>query len=238
MLYTAVPRRALFIAAHPDDIEFVTAGTAARWSSGGCKVRYVLVTRGDAGSHDPGADREELARVRMAEQRAAARAVGVEDVTFLGYPDGMVEDTMALRRDLVREIRRFRPDVLVCFDPRPIFVREDYVNHPDHRAVGLAALAAACPTAAMPLIFPELREEGLEAHRVPEILAATPLSPNCFVDISATLESKLAALRCHRSQYRPDWNPESLILDWARENGMAAGVPYAEAYHRIRWRNS
>ena len=144
------PERMLVIAAHPDDIEFVVAGTVAKWARAGSEVRYVLATSGDAGTHQPGVRRQELARIREAEQRAAARVVGVEEVVFLGYPDGLVEPSLDLRRDLVREIRRFRPDTVVCFDPTRLFVAGSYINHPDHRAVGQAALDAISPTAAMP----------------------------------------------------------------------------------------
>lgn len=156
----------MVIAAHPDDIEFVVAGTVAKWVRAGTQARYVVVTSGDAGSHQPGVTREEVACIREAEQRAAARVVGVDEVISLGYPDGEVGPTLALRRDLVREIRRFRPDTVICFDPTRLLVGNRYINHLDHRAVGQAALDAIMPAAAMPLVFTELREEGLEPHRV------------------------------------------------------------------------
>jgi len=234
-IYERTPERALFIAAHPDDIEFVAAGTAAKWAAAGADVRYVLVTRGDAGSHDLTATRERIAEVRMAEQRAAAQVTGVQEVLFLAHPDGAVEPTLNLRRELVREIRRFRPEVMVCFDPTQVFIRDDYVNHPDHRAVGQAALDAACPAAAMPLIFADLKHEGLAPHRVKEILVATGYQPNCWVDISATLEVKLRALRCHGSQFASGWDPAPLVRNWATEAGSLAGLSHAESFRRIVW---
>ncbi len=230
------PRRALVIAAHPDDIEFVVAGTVAKWVQAGARMRYVLVTSGDAGSHQPGITREELARIREAEQRAAARAVGVVDedgVVFLGYHDGEVEPTLALRRDLVREIRRFKPDAVVCFDPTRLFVGNRYINHPDHRAVGQAALDAVAPTAAMPLAFVEQREQGLEPHRVKEVFVASTSDPDTWIDITDTIVLKIEALRQHASQFPDGWDPGEMIREWAAESGAQVGGPYAEPFRRI-----
>jgi len=233
---TPSPQRAMIIAAHPDDIEFVVAGTAAKWVRAGTRVRYVLVTSGDAGSHQPGITREELARVREAEQRAAARVVGVDGVdalVFLGYRDGEVEPTLALRRDLVREIRRFKPDTVVCFDPTRLFVGNRYINHPDHRAVGQAALDAIAPLAAMPLAFVEQQDDDLEPHRVKEIFVASSSEPDTWIDITDTIALKIEALRQHASQFPDGWDPEEMIREWATESGAKVGVPYAEAFRRI-----
>lgn len=227
------PQRAMIIAAHPDDIEFVVAGTVAKWVQAGARARYVLVTSGDAGSHQPDTTREELASVRQAEQRAAARIVGVDEVVFLGYRDSEVEPTLALRRDLVREIRHFKPDTVVCFDPTQLFVGDGYINHPDHRAAGQAALDAVAPTAAMPLAFAELREEGLEPHRVKEVLVAATSDPDTWIDITETIDLKIEALRQHTSQFPDGWDPGGMIREWARESGENVGVPYAEAFRRI-----
>ena len=227
------PQRAMVIAAHPDDIEFVVAGTVARWVRAGTQARYVLVTSGDAGSFQPGITREELARVREAEQRAAARVVGVHEVVFLGYPDGEVEPTLDLRRDLVREIRRFKPDTVICSDPTRFLVGSRYINHPDHRAVGQAALDAIAPAAAMPLAFVELREEGLEPHRVSQVLVASTPEPDTWIDITPTIDLKIEALRQHASQFPNGWDPEGLLREWGSENGAKIGVRYAEAFRRI-----
>jgi LmbE family N-acetylglucosaminyl deacetylase len=227
------PTRALIIAAHPDDIEFVVAGTAAKWARAGAAVGYVLATSGDAGSHVPGITREEVSRIREREQRAAAQVAGVGEVVFLGYHDGEVEPTMALRRDLVREIRRFKPDTVICYDPTRLLVGDRYINHPDHRAVGQAALDAIAPAAAMPLVFPELREEGLEPHRVKEVLVASSPEADTWIDITETIDLKIEALRQHASQFPDDWDPEEMVRGWAEENGEKIGVPYAEAYRRI-----
>jgi LmbE family N-acetylglucosaminyl deacetylase len=225
--------RALIIAAHPDDIEFVVAGTAAKWARAGTVVGYVLATSGDAGSHVPGITREEVARIREREQRAAAKIAGVDEVVFLGYHDGEVEPTLALRRDLVREIRRFRPDTVICYDPSRLLVGDRYINHPDHRAVGQAALDAIAPAAAMPLVFPELLEEGLEPHRVKEVLVASSPEADTWIDITETIDVKIEALRQHVSQFPDGWDPEEMLRGWAEESGEKIGVPYAEAYRRI-----
>jgi LmbE family N-acetylglucosaminyl deacetylase len=227
------PVRAMFIAAHPDDIEFVVAGTAAKWAQAGTQVTYVLATSGDAGSHQPGITREELARIREDEQRAAARIAGVEEVVFLGYHDCEVEPTLALRRDLVREIRRFKPDIVVCSDPTRLLIGDRYINHPDHRAVGQAALDAIAPTAAMPLVFPDLLDEGLEPHQVKEVLVASGPQPDTWIDITATIDLKIEALRQHASQFPDGWDPNDRLREWASETGKEIGVPYAESFRRL-----
>jgi LmbE family N-acetylglucosaminyl deacetylase len=229
----APPRRALLIAAHPDDIEFVMAGTAAKWRSMGTEVRYVLVTSGDAGSRDPSLSRSELAHIREAEQRAAARVAGVDDVVFLGYPDGELMLTLDLRRSLVREIRRFKPDAVLCFDPTRLFSGDRYINHPDHRAAGQAALDAVAPGAAMPNVFADLRDEGLEPHAVREVYVSGGQDGATFIDISDTIELKLEALRQHASQFPGGWDPGEMVREWAAETGKRAGVPYAEAFLHI-----
>lgn len=228
------PARALVIAAHPDDIEFVLAGTIAKWTRAGTVVRYVLVTSGDAGTHARGITRQELALIRQAEQVAAARVVGVEDVVFLGYPDGEVTPSIELRRDLVRQIRRFRPEIAICYDPTRLFVRSGYINHPDHRAVGQAAIDALSPTAAMPLAFAEqIEQEGLEPHRVRHILIASTNHPDTWVDIGETLPLKIEALRRHVSQLDGRRDYEGLIRQWAETAGAEAGIPYAESFMQI-----
>ena len=227
------PERLLVISAHPDDIEFVVAGTVAKWVRAGTEARYVVATSGDAGTHKRDVTREEVGRIREAEQTAAARVVGVETVVYLRYPDGLVQPTLDLRRDLVREIRRFKPHTVICFDPTRLFSGGSYINHPDHRAVGQAALDAISPTAAMPLSFPEQIEEGLEPHRVRQILVASSFDADTWIDISETLELKLEALRQHVSQWDGRRDLEAVIRGWAVETGVQASLPAAEAFLRI-----
>jgi LmbE family N-acetylglucosaminyl deacetylase len=196
----------------------------------GCRIALVLCTSGDAGTEEAGRSREEVARIREEEQRAAARVLGLEEVIFLRHPDGLLQPTLELRRELVREIRRFRPQVLVCGDPSVYFYGEDYINHPDHRAAAQAALEAVFPAAGMPLVFPEL---GLPPHRVQEVYIYGAAQPNLWIDIEETLALKIEALRCHRSQIG-DWDPGPMLRAWAAEEGRAVGLRYAEAFRRMR----
>jgi LmbE family N-acetylglucosaminyl deacetylase len=193
--------RILSITAHPDDVDFAAAGTVARWTEAGIEVVYCVVTDGDAGGFDENFPRAEMAPLRRAEQIAAAKCVGVHDVRFLGYPDGRVEATLELRRDLARVIRQVRPDRVVCPSPERNYERIG-IGHPDHRAVGSAALDAVYPDARNPFAFPELRDdEGLAAWSVREVwIAAAGGTANHYVDVTDTFPRKIAALRAHESQ--------------------------------------
>jgi LmbE family N-acetylglucosaminyl deacetylase len=192
--------RILTITAHPDDVDFGAAGTIARWTDAGIEVIYCVVTDGDAGGFDEDFPRAEMPALRRAEQVAAAKCVGVHDVRFLGYPDGRVEATLGLRRDLARVIRQVRPDRVVCPSPERNYARTG-VGHPDHRAVGSAALDAVYPDARNPFAFPELRDrEALAPWKVREVWIAGSPSPNHFVDVTTTFPRKIAALRAHESQ--------------------------------------
>ncbi|MGD8822617.1 MAG: PIG-L family deacetylase, partial [Anaerolineales bacterium] len=155
-----IPESAMAIVAHPDDIEFTCAGTLARWAQAGAKICYVLCTSGEVGISKNSMTREEALEIREAEQRKAAEIAGAAEVIFLRYPDGMLEATMDLRKDLVRQIRRFKPEVIVTGDPAVLWASEGYINHPDHRAAAQAALDAAFPAAGQPHLFQELEEEG------------------------------------------------------------------------------
>jgi LmbE family N-acetylglucosaminyl deacetylase len=192
--------RVLAVAAHPDDLDFSAAGTIACWTEAGLEVVYCIVTDGDAGGFDEDFPRAEMPARRRAEQVAAAKCVGVHDVRFLGYPDGRVEASLDLRRDLARVIRQVRPDRVLCPSPERSYVRIG-VGHPDHRAVGAAALDAVYPDARNPFAFPELRErESLAAWTVREVWIAGGPDPNHYVDVTGTYRRKLAALRAHESQ--------------------------------------
>jgi len=222
-----VPESAMLIMAHPDDAEFTMAGTVARWIRAGCRVIYVICTDGNAGSHEPGMTRERLAGIRRAEQRAACAVLGVSEVVFLGYDDGQLQPTLQLRRDLVREIRRFKPEVVLTGDPTAVFFGDDYINHPDHRAAAQAAVDATAPACAMPLLWPEVGPP----HRVRQVYVLGS-HPNLWVDISETIEQKIAALKQHRSQMG-DWDPTEMIKAWNSENGREKGLSFAENYRVI-----
>ena len=230
---TEVTERVMVITAHPDDAEFTVAGTVARWVREGVTVIYVICTDGSRGSNDPKVRPEHLVAVRRVEQEAAARILGVEGVVFLGYEDGSLEPTLALRRDLSREIRRYRPDIVVCPDPTVRYYGDSYLNHPDHRAAGDAALDAVFPSACTRYIFPELLAEGLEPHKVREVYIRGALSPNLWVDISDTMELKVAALKEHESQVGCSHGWEERVR--ARDQQAAEGqdMTHAEPFRRI-----
>jgi LmbE family N-acetylglucosaminyl deacetylase len=226
--------RILGIFAHPDDPEFSMGGSAALWADQGHEVYYCIVTDGSAGSNDPNQDLRELVRIREEEQRAAARVLGVREVFFLGYKDGVLEPTLELRRELTRLIRHLKPDRVVCGDPTAFFYGDEYINHADHRAAAEAAVAAVFPSAPTRPIFPELLAEGLEPHQVKELyITADQGGPyTVYVDISSTIERKIEALRCHASQVQVgdgDW-----VRNWAAETGKTAGLTYAEAFRVMR----
>ncbi len=205
-------------------------GSAARWADDGHDVMYCIVTDGSAGSNDPDQDLRELVRIREEEQRAAAAVLGVKEVHFLGYPDGMLEPTLQLRRDLTRLIRRLKPDRVVCGDPAAFFYGDEYINHADHRAAAEAAVTAVFPSAPTRPIFPELLAEGLEPHQVKELyITHDQDGPHTIhVDISTTIERKIEALRCHASQVQV--GDGQWLRDWAAETGKAAGLAYAESF--------
>lgn len=223
----------LGIFAHPDDAEFTVAGSVALWASQGARIAYVIVTDGGAGSNDPNQSRAELVRIRQAEQTAACALLGVQEVLFLDYPDGVLEPTLDLRRDLTCIIRRLKPDRVVCGDPSVMFYGDGYINHPDHRAAAEAALYAIFPSAPTRPIFPELLAEGLAPHQVKAVYMTSDAGHvNTYVDISSTIERKIAALRCHKSQVDP--GDGQWIRSWAAEDGKAAGMPYAEAFRVMK----
>jgi LmbE family N-acetylglucosaminyl deacetylase len=218
-------QQVLVMAAHPDDVDFGSAGTVARWTGAGISVAYCIVTDGDAGGHDESVPRAEIAPMRRKEQTAAAACVGVHDLHFLGYPDGMVEATLALRKDLARVIRQVRPDRVVCPTPERNYMRMP-PSHPDHRAVGSAALDAVYPDARNPFAFPELRtEEGLEAWTVREVWMQGGPVPNQYVDITDTFSRKVAALRAHESQTGHMDQLEEFLRGWLARSAAQGGLP-------------
>lgn len=195
------PQRILVILAHPDDPEFFCGGTIARWTLAGHQVAYCLLTCGDKGTKDRSLTSAALCSLRQEEQRAAAAILGVHDVRFLDYPDGYLVPDMNLRKEITRVIRQEQPDILVTCDPTNLYVRETYLNHPDHRAAGQATLDAVFPAARDHLYFIELwRDEQLEPHIVREVWISLPRDPDVSVDITDHWDLKLRALSEHRSQ--------------------------------------
>jgi LmbE family N-acetylglucosaminyl deacetylase len=227
------PLRVLVVAAHPDDIEFGAAGTVARWVGEGTRVRYLLITRGDKGSDDATADAGQLAIVREREQRSAAAELGVEGVDFLDEPDGQVEPSLRLRERITFAIRRFQPEVVMTHDPTVLFVNNEWVNHPDHRAVGLVTVDAVFPTARDPLNFHEHLDAGLQPWKVAELFLWSTNEANELVDIGDTLDRKIAALRCHESQFRTFADTERWLRRTSEELGERAGYRAAEGFRRV-----
>lgn len=225
-----IPDRAMFICAHPDDIEFGSAGTAALWAKYGCEVTYVIITDGNVGSHDENLTSEQVAEIRRAEQTAAGEVAGAKCV-FLGYHDGLLQPTLELRKELVRQIRTYKPNVVVCSDPQ-FYYSDTYINHPDHRAAALAAFEAVFPAAEMRLLFPELLADGYEPHKVNYVYVSHPKEPNLYIDISDTIDTKIEALKAHKSQMG-DWDPTDRIRAWSAEVGKKVGFAHAESYFRI-----
>jgi LmbE family N-acetylglucosaminyl deacetylase len=242
-----IPRSAMAIFAHPDDAEFTVAGTMAAWARGGCAVTLIVITSGNAGTHDRRFTLESLAKTREEEERASARILGVRTVEFLRHDDCALIPTLEVRRELVRLVRRHRPEVVICGDPQAWFYNDTYINHPDHRAAAVAALEAVFPAAEMELLWPE---EG-EPHAVQAVYVGTPLSPNTWIDITDTIDTKIEALKAHGSQLE-GWDPSGRIREWgsseagkARARGAIAGsgAPgrferpgYAESFRVIKLR--
>ncbi len=227
--------RILVITAHPDDVDFGAAGSVATWTGVGREVAYCIVTDGDAGGFDPTVPRSEIPAIRRGEQTAAAKVVGVTDVTFLGYPDGRLEATLDLRRDLSREIRRFRPHRVVCPSPQRVWERI-FASHPDHLAAGEAALCAVYPDARNPFAHRELMDDGWEPWTVAEVWIMAHPEANRWVDITASFDHKIAALLCHASQMTDPSGVGDRIRGWATANARAGGLDagrLAEAFMAI-----
>ncbi len=221
----------MVIVAHPDDAEFGAAGTVCGWTDRGVEVTYVICTDGSAGGVGD-ASLAEMAELRQREQRNAAAVVGVKEVIFLGYPDGYLDPSFALRKELSRLIRVHRPEVVITHMPVRGFSPIG-TNHPDHLAAGEAAYAAVYPQARNPRAYPEFLAMGLEAHTVKEIWSAAPVDADHFVDICATVERKIEALLCHVSQMRDPGAMPRWITDRARAAGLKAGMEYAESFKRV-----
>lgn len=228
------PDRVLLVLAHPDDPEFFCGATLAKWARAGKEIRYLLLTCGDKGSDDPAMTPEALCADRQVEQRAAAKVIGAQDVMFLSYRDGELMNTLDVRRAIVREIRRFKPRIVVTCDPTTYFRANAYINHTDHRTAGAAALDAVFPAAGNRMYFPELLKEGLEPHAPKEIWMSLTHEPNVWVDVDDTVEIKIAALREHKSQVKEPDALEKRMRERLRRPEMD-GEHYAEGFRVIRF---
>ncbi|HEX2221509.1 MAG TPA: PIG-L deacetylase family protein [Candidatus Limnocylindria bacterium] len=225
--------RALVIFSHPDDAEFGAAATIATLTAAGVRVDYVVTTDGGRGTEDPAVTPEQLAATRRAEQRAAADVLGVGDIVHLGYPDGYLQPTLELRRDVSREIRRFRPDLVITQNPQRRLDHNPFIGHPDHLATGEATLAAVYPAARDRLNFPELLDEGLEPWKVRQVLLTGVEEPNLWIDVAGSFETGLRALRCHVSQVGGRDDVEDRMRERARLVGEPQGIGLAQAFLSI-----
>lgn len=227
-LVKEVPAVALAVYAHPDDADVGCGGTLARWAAEGCAVHLVVCTDGGRGTIDPGVDPLTLARERAGELGASAKVVGLASHEVLGAADGELEERATLRAELVARIRLLRPDVAFGHDPTATFFGQHYFNHRDHRAAGWAFLDALSPAAALPHYFPAAGAP----HRVGTVYLSGTLEPDVYVDVTGSVDVKVAAVECHRSQGQ-GWAGEAVRLR-AEEEGRRAGVAYAEGFRRLR----
>jgi len=229
-LVETVPARVLAVYAHPDDPEISCGGTLARWAKGGAEVHVLICTRGEKGSQDPDQDRDELARIRISEMDAAAEVLGLAGHRSLDYGDGEIENTVELREQIVEEIRRVRPELVICPDPTAVFFGNSYYNHHDHRATGWAALDAVAPAAGNPHYFPGAGP----VHHVSTVYLSATMEPDAWVDVSDTLDLKIEALFRHTSQLTETGEFfRSFLRDRAEEGARVVGVRYAEGFRRL-----
>jgi LmbE family N-acetylglucosaminyl deacetylase len=226
------PQRVMSIHAHPDDQEFSVAGTLAKWARAGCEIISVIITSGDSGSNDPSKDgsyKPVLAELREKEQLAANDLLGVKETVFLRYPDGELEATLQLRKELTRLVRRFKPDTVLTGNPEAWFYGDEYLNHPDHRAAAQAACEAVFPSAGSRLMFADLLPAGYEPHEVKRLYVHGTDKSNTWVDITETMDLKIQALQQHVSQLNPD-EVGKWMREWAEGEAKDKEMKYAESY--------
>jgi LmbE family N-acetylglucosaminyl deacetylase len=217
-------KRILVVMAHPDDCDFGAGGTIAQWTAKGISVSYCIITNGDQGGEESDVPLEEMAKVRQREQRDAGAALGVSDITFLNHRDGWLVPTIELRKEIVREIRKSKPDRMVIQSPERNYERI-FASHPDHLAAGETAIQAVYPDARNPYAFTDLKEAGFEPWRVKEVWITSSPTPNHFVDITDTFPKKIAALKAHVSQTAHNAELEEMVRSWGERNAMAQGLP-------------
>ena len=230
--------RGMVVVAHADDAEFGCSGTVAKLCAAGWDMVYVMCTDGSKGSSDREITQRQLASIRRKEQQNAGKTLGLKDVVFLDYEDSMLQPTLALRKDIAREIRRYKPDVLITMYPMRNLDGGWGVGHPDHMAAGEAALQAVFPTARDHMTFPDLLEAGFEPHKVAEVWIIGHPHPDLYVDVTKHMDTSVAALMQHKSQLngRDEAWASEMMRRWRRERGVGRGIQYAEAFKRIEFR--
>ena len=226
-------RKGMVVFAHADDAEWGCSGTIAKWCAEGWEVVYVVCTDGSKGSADPEMTRQSLAKIREQEQRNAANVLGLKDVVFLQYEDSMLEPSLELRRDITRQIRRYKPDVVICETPMRRLSYNGYLGHPDHVAAGEATFSAVFPSARDRLTFPELLDEGLEPHEVREVWVMDHHEPDKFVDVTSYMDVAIKALQQHETQVNSE-DVGTHMKQWRGRTGEKVGIRYAEAFKRFQ----
>ena len=216
--------RVLVVTAHPDDLDFGAGGTIAQWTAAGIEVSYCICTNGDQGGEDPDVPREEMPKIRQREQRDAGKILGVTNIEFLNYRDGWLEPTIELRKKIVREIRRTKPQRMLIQSPERNWDRL-FSSHPDHMAAGEAAIQAVYPDARNQFAFQDLLEEGFEPWRVLEVWVMSHNAPDHVVDVTKTFDKKIAALHAHVSQTAHNPELETMVRAWGERNAEAHGLP-------------
>lgn len=233
-------KKFLVISPHPDDLDFACAGTVAQLAAEGNEVSYLIVSDGSKGTRGITEgeliSKEKLIQMRKEEQREAAGILGVDKVIFLGFEDGEIENTKELRRELVKIIRKRRPDIIFSFDPANLRFDSFHRSHRDHRMAAEAAFDAIYPATHNKLYFPELIHQGYEPHRIKEVWFFAAANPDKFVDITDTIDKKIAALSCHTSQIPNISEISELVKTWANELGREKGYQYAEAFRKVELR--
>ena len=224
-------RSAMVVVAHADDAEWGCSGTVAKWCREGWEVTYVLCTDGSKGNDDPAITSEILIQTRKAEQLQAAEVLGLKEVVFLDYEDSVLEPSLSLRKDITIQIRKHKPDILICMYPSRKLTGNGYIGHPDHIASGEAAMAAVFPTARDRLTFPDLLEQGLEPHKVKELWVMGSDLGEEYVDVSETIEIAIQALQKHASQIENMDAVANHMRDWRTRNGESVNMRYAEKLH-------
>ena len=226
--------KAMVVMAHADDAEYGVSGTVAKWCAEEWDIVYVVCTDGSKGSSDPKITQKQLSEIRRKEQIAAGKVLGLKDIKFLGYEDSLLQPTLDLRKDIAREIRRSKPDILICMYPMRNLDAHWGLGHPDHIASGEAAMSAVFPTARDHMTFPELQEDGFETHKVSEIWIVGHPEPDHWVDVSDFIDTAAKALSQHKSQVEHPYDKiREMMGSWRRKTATGHGMKYAEAYKRI-----
>jgi LmbE family N-acetylglucosaminyl deacetylase len=231
-----VPQKILVILAHPDDPEFFCGGTIAEWVSEGHEVAYCLLTKGEKGVNDKfnPEDINEIKKIRILEQMNAAAVLGVKDIKYFDYPDGYLTPSLSIRRQVVREIRIVKPDIVVSCDPTNYFLRDTYINHPDHRAVGQIVVDSVFPAAQNPAFFPDLIIlEELYPHKVKEVWLSLPSKPNMTIKVTKYWPKKIEALHMHHSQVGNQEEFDKRMLSRRTKDSSVKKPKFEELFHRL-----